>query len=127
MIVVLDTNFLIYAAKYKIDLIAELNRIFPSNRLLVPTAVIHELEKLKKKSASLALTASLALMILSRLIKEKKIKLVRSGKAADEAIIDIVKNKNVDAVATMDKLLAGKIKRLGKAIIKIRQKKYLIS
>lgn len=118
MIIILDTNFLIYCVKYKIDLLSELERICPGYKLVVPGSVVAELKGLEEKAAPLAFS------ILNKFVKQKKVAVIKSEKSADKAILELAKAAN--AVATMDRLLAAKLKKVGKRIIKVRQKKYLI-
>lgn len=121
MRIILDTNFLVYCAKQKIDYIKE---IPVSGEIIVLSSVLQELEKIKKKArkAKDKEAASLSLQILNKNLKEKKIKVIKTNEKGDEAIIKIAKKK--DIVATMDKELKKKLK--GRArILSIRQRKKL--
>lgn len=117
--IILDTNFLVYCAKEKIDYKEEIRILVPGKYELVTLSqVIEELEKLKEKSKKYSdkQAADLAL----KLLKVNQVKVIKGkGKYADEAII----NASNDAiVATMD---LGLTKYLEKAII-IRAKKKLV-
>jgi rRNA-processing protein FCF1 len=113
MKILLDTNFLLYTAKQKIDY-TDINADF-----YTITPVIEELKKLKetarkqedRQSASIAL----------QLLETNKVKILKSqGKADDE----IVKKSKNHTIATMDKQLKKRLK--GKSrILTIRGKKEL--
>ncbi len=113
MKILLDTNFLLYCAKQKIDY-TEL-----SGNFFVLTLVIEELQKLKEKARKKEdrEAADLALQLL----KNHKVKILKSKGDADQAIIE--KSENC-IVATMDRELKKKLK--GRArILTIRGKKNL--
>lgn len=92
MKIILDTNFLVYCAKNKIDYVEEISNLLNGNyELVVPKQVIEELEKIKnKKSEHIPfvkrigkfkkttgkdkLAADLALQLLSK----RKIKIVNA-------------------------------------------------
>ena len=120
-LIVLDANFLLYSAKFKIDIEAELERICDfSYELVVPEQVINELTKIgetgKGKDRDAAL---LALQIASR-FEIRKIE----ARNADEALLKLASG---NVLATMDKVLRKRFKK-GKSarVLAIRQKKYLI-
>lgn len=133
-LIIIDTNFLIYCAKYKIDLVRELERICDFLfHVTLPIQVISELENLKnfvkgkdKEAVELALD----------IIKINNLRVVDvDAKNADDAILKlfneakkIFKNKKIDEViiATMDRELRKRFKKdKGTKTISIRQKKYL--
>jgi len=121
MLIALDTNFLVYIAKYKIDLLAELDRICENYKLVIPFQVIEELKKLtetgklKDKEA-----AQLALQLLELLEKENKLTIKKiPAKDADSAILKLAP----ETIATLDKELKKRFKKV--KILTIRQKKYL--
>ncbi len=108
--VILDTNFLIYCCKFKIDFLEELKRILDFDfEVYTLNIVLLELEKLKE---NLALS----------LVKEKGLKImnVAIDKNVDDSLIKLSKLGFI--VGTQDKELKEK---LNKPIIIIRQKKYL--
>lgn len=123
--VLLDTNFLIYLAKYK--LFDELESM--SYKLLVPRSVDFELEKIindKKKKLKDREAASLAQQILKKWVELKKIKYIKlEGKNVDEELLKFAKNKKV-IVATMDSALKKFLKKEGVKILVLRQKKYFV-
>ena len=116
MKVVLDTNFLISASNFKLDILLELK----GNDLFVTEPVLKELEDISKNNSKDAMAARLAL----RMIEEKGLKVLESKeKEADNSLLEY--GKMGYAVATQDKILKDKLKRAGAKIIFIRQKKYV--
>lgn len=107
--IVLDTNFLIYCAKQKIDYVEEIkNLLSEDHKLIVPSQVITELKtlqvKAKKYSDKNAAKLSLALL------KSNKINEVNvDGSYADEAILSLSKDRNI-IIATHDRILKNKLR-----------------
>jgi len=129
MKIIIDTNFLIYASKYKIDLAAELYRLYGKYEIILPRTVFIEVQKLEKSRGNGKFTAKLALIIIKKLLEDKRLKIIGTdSKNADEEIIrllgmpEIKKEKII--VGTMDRELADRIKKRA-GILKIRQKRYL--
>jgi len=107
--IILDTNFLIYCAEYKIDFFTEIERLcdFPY-KLYILSRSIEELELLKPKK----------LNIIKLFLK--KIDVIQSKiHYVDDELAELSENA---IIATQDKILK---KRLKGKIIVIRQKKYL--
>ena len=124
MILIAETNFLIYLAKYKIaDEVEKLDM-----KIVLPSLVIEELKiksnegKGKDKEA-----ASLALMLIESWKKQNRLEIKEiKAEYADDAIIELAsKNKGDCFVATHDKELMAKLKKGKIALIGIRQKKFL--
>jgi len=117
MKILLDTNFLVYCAKQKIDYVSEM----PAGEIVVLSSVVSELEKLAEK-AEKARDKESAKFALS-LLKHNKIKIIKTKeKSADKAILEMAEKE--DVVATMDKELKEKLK--GKTrILSIRKGKRL--
>ena len=113
--IILDTNFIISAIKYKIDIQEELSRIFPVLfRICVLDSVLIELKKLTK-SPTTRLEAVLGLKITSPFYVIKT-----ENKNVDYSLVELSKNKGV-VVATNDKELKEK---LSCPVIVIRNRKY---
>lgn len=106
---ILDTNILIYAAKYKID-IKELDDVYTLDK------VISELEKLSEGKSKLALSARIALKIA------KGLKILHTKENVDKALVTYAKKGY--AIATQDRAVRDKIKALNRKSIYLRQKKY---
>jgi len=139
MKVILDTNFLIYCAKEKLDyeeaLLSLLNEDY---ELVVPEQVIEELKiVMKKKKEKIPLlkrkpkykkttgrdkaAAELALQILEKkMIKKIKIE----GRNVDLAIINLAKENNKNIVCTLDKEMRG---RLGRVILISKGNKLILT
>jgi len=115
MKVILDTNFLIYCAKEKLDYTEELKSLLNENyELVVPEQVIKELkslkgDKLKKVSGKDKFAADLALQLLD-VNKIKKIKPI--GKSVDEAIINLAKEDAKNIVCTLDREMRHTLARV---------------
>jgi len=123
MDIFLDTNFLIYCAKQKLDFAREIERIFPKSRLFLLSSVRDELRSLfKTEKGRSKETVELALQIVDNLkskgiISEKK----SESDSADDALAGF---DNVNSIiATMDKELKERFKNA--KILTIRQKRYL--
>ena len=131
MIIIVDTNFLIYAAKYKIDLFAELDRLYPRYEVILPQKVLLELRRLEKGKGKDKFHASLSLSMIEKSLAGKKVMIKGvTSRNADEEIIRLIeeigkKGKEKINVGTMDKNLSARIKKYNANIIKIRQKRYL--
>ncbi|MBS3175378.1 hypothetical protein J4440_05845 [Candidatus Woesearchaeota archaeon] len=108
--IILDTNFLIYCASYKIDLFTEIERIcdFPY-KLYVLDLTIKELEKVKPKN----------LVLIKRYIE--KMEIINSGLSYVDDELSRLSSLG-DIIATQDK---GVKDKLSSNVIIIRKKKYL--
>ena len=117
MKIIPDTNFLISASKFKIDIFSELR----GNDLFTLDTVIKELEKISLGKSKDSISAKVAL----ELIKKKGLKVLKSKeKETDLSLLSYAKKGYV--IATQDKTLRSKLKKTGKKIIFIRQKKYVV-
>ncbi|HLD10789.1 MAG TPA: hypothetical protein VJB89_01795 [Candidatus Nanoarchaeia archaeon] len=121
-IIILDTNFIIYLLKYKIQLFKEIERILYENyQIYVLDKTLEELKNLEEKGKKQnKLLTKLSLKFLK--INENKILTIKTkeNKQVDDLIKDIINKDTI--IATQDK----KLKKVLKCpIIIIRQKKYL--
>ena len=127
MKVILDTNFLIYCAKEKLDYIEALKDLLNETyELVVPEQVIKELkslkgDKLKKVSGKDKSAADLALQLLE-VNKIKEIKPV--GKNVDEAIVNLANKDKKNIVCTLDREMRH---TLGRVILINRGKKLMLT
>jgi len=120
--VVLDTNFIITALRFKIDLQGEISRICDfSHTLAVLSGTLDELEKLinkgklfEKRLAKLALTV----------IKQLKFHMIKAEGHVDDSLAALDPASHV--VATQDRELKRRLVSKGFKIIEIRQKKHLM-
>jgi len=120
MKILLDTNFLVYCAKQKIDYVEEIINL-TKGEIVVLSSVVEELEKLREKARK-ARDKEAAKFALE-LLNHNKIKIIKTEeKSADKAITETA-NRG-DVVATLDRGLKSRLK--GKArILSIRKGKKL--
>ncbi len=127
MKVILDTNFLIYCAKNKLDYVEELKNLLNEGlELVVPEQVVRELEllggdKKKKVSGKDKSSIDLALQLLDvNGVKKVKVK----GKTVDDGIINLSKEDKKNIVCTLDREMRN---ILGRVILVSRGKKLILT
>ncbi|MDP3026876.1 MAG: PIN domain-containing protein [Nanoarchaeota archaeon] len=115
MKVILDTNFLIYCAKNKLDYLEEIgNLINEGFELVVPMQVIEEMKKLKddkwkKVSGKDKDAIALALQLLD-VNKVKKVKI--KGESVDEGIVNLANENKKNIVCTLDREMRHNLPRV---------------
>ena len=126
--IILDTNFLVSAIRFKIDIFSELQRICDFKYIVyIVEGTINELEKLVETGKP---KDTISAKISLELIKKKKIKIIKTlsknkrVKNVDLLILNLIK-KGDFIVATQDKELKREIRKKGVPIIVLRQRKYL--
>lgn len=119
MRVILDTSFIISCINYKIDFLDSLAELLPGYELIVPIQVLVELEKLSLDKKTKVKDREAAKLGLKLLAEVKKIKLEK--KYVDLGILDYMQNHQDDFVATVDKKLKRKLRK----VVVIRGKKKL--
>ena len=120
MEIVLDTNALVYAVKYKIDLIRAIREKFGLLGIYVPNIVLNELKQISKTAEKKS--DKDAAWLAYQIVKEKKILELSLSGVTDNAILDYaVKHKAM--VLTNDSILLFRLKQAGIAVFSIRQKK----
>lgn len=108
--VILDTNFLLYVARFKIDVEAELSRIL--NEQFMIAILDKTFDELKgKKDEHLAVQLA------------KKFSVLRAGSGE---VDDILAEEKDAIIATQDKELKERLKQKGLKIVVIRQKNHLM-
>ncbi len=122
--IVLDTNFLMIPAQFKVDIFSELNRLMiEPYEMFAFDSTIDELEKISSGKRKDRNAAKVAL----QLIKQKNLKRLHNSihGYTDDFILEGVTNK--DIVCTQDLALKRrlKIKHKGIAFINLKSKKYL--
>ena len=117
--VLLDSNFLISCFKFKVDLNQIENLLAEPFQLFTLNSIINELKTLAGSKSKDSKYARLALKFLS----SKKIKILKTNKLADEAILELA-DKNT-LVATNDLSLRKKLKVKGIKTIYLRGRKRL--
>lgn len=129
-IVLLDTNFLLIPAQFRVDIFAELRRLCDfSYELAVLAATVDELDRIaadQEASAKNRRAAKLGLQLL----KAKGVNVIKPDrkvfKSTDKAILGFaIQGKGSVVVATQDRLLREKLRSAGVAVIVLREKQYL--
>lgn len=129
-IVLLDTNFLLIPAQFRVDIFAELRRLCDFNyKLAVLAATVAELDGIASDKTASAKDRRAAKLGL-KLLKAKGVSAVGADrkvfKSTDKAILDFaIQGKGGVVVATQDRLLREKLKSAGVAVIVLREKQYL--
>ncbi|MCD6558229.1 MAG: hypothetical protein J7K31_04365 [Candidatus Aenigmarchaeota archaeon] len=121
MNIILDTNMLVSAIKFGVDIFGQIEKFGKPVLLDVCVDEIKKLAKEGNRNANLAL----------QLIEKKHINIIDSNKkigannSVDKIILNVA-HRNRWAVATNDKELIKKLRGVGIKVIRLRQKKYLI-
>jgi uncharacterized protein len=120
--VLLDTNFLMVPAQFKVDIFSEIERICTfAHQLRVMEGTPKELDHIIKKAEPKDQKA--AKMALA-LIKNYKLKAIpMDGMDVDAAILDLPKKDLI--VATQDQALKIKLREKGVSILLLRKQKHL--
>ncbi len=125
MIVIPDTNFLIYAIKHKINIDYELDRILTNYEVVILNCIKEELETLK---AQLKGREKFSINLILSLIERYKSENYNIGKYADEIIINYAKCKKDNGhkiiVCTNDKDLKKRLIDMDIPVIFVKQKNY---
>jgi len=117
--VICDTSFLIHLATHKIKNLDSVNTEIGQIQFVVPSVVLSELEKLSK-------TQDKKQDAITTLEFAQNLKTIEmSGKFADQAIIDHVRNHG-GITATMDKELKNKIKSLNGSVMSFSNDKIVL-
>ena len=117
--VICDTSFLIHLSTRKIKNLDSVNTEIGQIQFVVPSAVLNELEKLSK-------TQDKKQDAITTLEFAQNLKTIEmSGKFADQAIIDYVRNHG-GITATMDKELKNKIKSLNGSVMSFSNDKIVL-
>lgn len=131
MKIILDTNFIIYCTKKKIDYVEELHNLINENlEIVVSEQVIEELHKVmnkkktkipflkraprfKKTTGKDKEAASLALQIIDKKLNGSEIKKVNyEGKTVDEALVNLAQENKKNIVCTLDREMRKKLERV---------------
>jgi rRNA-processing protein FCF1 len=117
--VICDTSFLIHLSTRKIKNLDSVNTEIGQIQFVVPSVVLNELEKLSK-------TQDKKQDAITTLEFAQNLKTIEmSGKFADQAIIDYVRNHG-GITATMDKELKNKIKSLNGSVMSFSNDKIVL-
>ena len=120
MRIILDTNFLMAIAQFKIDIFSEIDRIADFRYdICILDKTVDELKNIiKTQKGKNKAAAKLAL----QLIEAKDVKQIETGIGNTDDLIVENANRNT-AVATLDKELRRRVKLKKAKLIGIRQKK----
>ncbi len=115
----LDTNFLLIPATFKVDIFFELKRLGVTEFYTLDS-VIRELETLCKRSGIVSKQAKLTL----KLVGAKEVQVLKSKqKRVDEELLSLRRNY---IICTQDTDLIKSLKEEKREIIYLKQKKYLV-
>ena len=126
ILVIPDTNFLIYGVKHGINIDYELDRLFNCYKVVILRCVREELEKLRGRlKGKERYSVSLLLSLIRRYEEEDE---DVPGKYADEIIVNYAlkcreRGKKV-VVCTNDKELKERLLEMGIPVVVVKQKKY---
>jgi len=127
MKIILDSNFLIYCAKEKLDYVEEIeNLLNEDSELVVPEQVVRELKSLKgDKSKKVSGKDKDACSLALQLLDANKVKTVKvKGNTVDEGIINLANEDKKNIVATLDREMRH---ILGRVILINRRKKLMLT
>lgn len=115
--VALDTNFVLLPFQLKVDVAQQIQELLPGAEIYIPDEVIRELKRLTKAKGRVAREARLGLAYA------RHFPIVKTSSGGDQALVELAERGYI--IATNDKLLKEKIRKMGKAVIFLRQKKLL--
>ncbi|MBS3079656.1 hypothetical protein J4218_06040 [Candidatus Pacearchaeota archaeon] len=127
MLIILDTNFLIYCAREKLDYVEDIGKLINEGyELVVPKQVINELEKLKEdKTKKVSGRDKEAISLALQLLGVNNVTIVKTiGKTVDESIINLSRKNSKNIVCTLDREMRH---ILGRVILVNRGKKLMLT
>jgi rRNA-processing protein FCF1 len=118
--VIADTSFLMIPGMFRVDVKKELERLIEREyELLIPKAVMMELERLSKEGAPKEKAAAeIGLQVAMGGT------IVGGEKSADESIVELASERSC-AVGTTDAALRRRLRKLGTTVVYLRQKSHL--
>ncbi len=120
--VILDTSAIFMVFEYTIDLEQELTRLLGTYRVIIPSAVVDEINiLLEQGSGKQKQMAKMSLKYISRYHVDK----IGEGKMVDDIILSAAKELSA-IVVTNDRELRRRLKKKKLNQIFLRQKQYLI-
>jgi len=121
---ILDANFLMTPAQFKVNIFDEVNRLIDKPyELIVPNYIIKELKSIEKTSEK-GLDSRAATLAL-KLVKRCKILALDTKGPTDAALIKLAKEKGNSVICTNDKELKKKARKLNLPVIYLRAKSHL--
>jgi len=114
-----DTNFLMVPGKFRVDVFVGLDNL--GYKPIILSCVLSELNKIASGKGKAGEQARVALAI----IDVRKPKMVEARSPADRALLSRAAESGC-AIATNDVALIARAKKRGIAILRLRQKKYVV-
>ncbi|RME55434.1 hypothetical protein D6777_00510 [Candidatus Woesearchaeota archaeon] len=122
--IVLDTNFLVTAYKFKLDIFEELKNVLDTKfQVYIVDKTINELEKLIKSGK---LTDKVGAMVSIKYLKRKNIKIINTVQDNDVDELLLALSPAQFIVATQDKALKKRLKQKKFKVLTIRQRKQIV-
>jgi rRNA-processing protein FCF1 len=112
------------SAQFHLDIVEELEQLLPSCKLLVPTAVLKELNLIKERSKGKdRIAASIAIKIASSFPVKILEMEQASGESVDDALLRLSEKSRL--LCTNDRELRTRAREKNINVIFLRQRKYL--
>jgi rRNA-processing protein FCF1 len=121
MPIIIDTNFIMTCVKQKVQLFDQLGKLYPGEKLFIPSNVIDELKMLSSRK-ELKMSEREAADLALQLTEHEKIVILDLDGKVDNAIIKYAIENNKVVVASLDKVMKKKIKKNAK-FLTIRKEK----
>ncbi|MEA3513926.1 MAG: nucleotide-binding protein [Nanoarchaeota archaeon] len=124
--IILDTNFLLIPAQFKVDIYSEIEKLADFRyELNILDKSIDELNKIaQEQKGKVKRDVKLVLSMVEQKIRQGKISIIDTP-GDDRLVDDIIVSLEKDIVATQDIGLQKRLKAKKVKIISMRQKKYL--
>ncbi len=120
--IILDANALMMQFQYHVDLETELNRVIPGDyEILVPSAVVGELEALVEKNEGKTAEEARLAIELAHTFEV----LDTEADDGDTAVIQLAERAEGGVVVTNDKLLRARLRAKGIPNVHMRSKAFL--
>jgi len=114
-VVALDASALMAPVEADLRLFEELDRLLGAHELVVPAAVVAELDELQSGNGAAATAASVGADLATRA------ETVETDESyADDALVELVAADRVDGVVTNDRPLASRVLEAGAPVIGLR-------
>jgi rRNA-processing protein FCF1 len=112
------------SAQFHVDVVGELKQILPSCKLLIPSAVLKELNRIKNRSKGKnKVAASIAVKIASSPPLEVLDMELKDGESVDDSLLRLAGKSRV--LCTNDRELRRRAREKDINVIYLRQRRYL--
>ena len=118
-VVVLDTNALMMPVECDVRVFEELDRLLDSPTLVVPAAVVTELEKLATGDGTAASEESRAASVGLDLAGRCELR-ATNAEYADDAVVELARTGDVTHVVTNDRPLQERLRGADVSVIRLR-------